>query len=162
MCMKNINAIAEIDALDKNGRLITILNEKNMEKTLPLDTTNKFLISFSYSIIDGTVKFFSTNKKLYFQLRITNKEGKSIPEFALNEYTIDLENCNSKYTTDLVDFIYEKDMCIKDFNIENINSNDEYYLNVLVKTEQDLRNDDNWTIQSVTPLHFKQTIKKCY
>lgn len=154
MCMKNINAIANIDALDENGKVVTIIDEITMEKKISSFCVKKILVSFNASIINGTEKFFSTYHKLYFQLRITDKNGNSNPSFVLKEYRFDMEDNNLHHNTDLVDFIYKSDMFISNFDINEIDRNKKYYLNVLVKTEDDIRSNKGWTIQSVTPLIF--------
>lgn len=155
MCMKNVNAIADIDALDEFGKIISIIDNTNFNKIIKLNATKKLLISFSCSIINGTDKCFTKYQKLYFQLRITNKQGKTVPKAILNEYYLDLKDSNLHYETDLVDFIYKKDIFMSDLMTENIEPNNEYYLNILVKTQQDLYNDENWTIQSVIPFRFE-------
>lgn len=153
--MKNINAIAEIDALNEVGRVITDINETNAEKSIPLKNTKKLLVSFSCSLINGTEKFFSKYQKLHFQLRITDENGKSNPNLVLKEYCIDMEDENLHHNTALVDFIYQRDIFIYDFNTDEIDPNKEYYLHVLIKTEEGLVSGDGWTIQSVIPANFK-------
>lgn len=155
MCMKNVNAIADIDALDEFDKIISIIDNTNFNKIIKLNVTKKLLISFSCSIINGTDKCFTKYQKLYFQLRITNKQGKTVPKAILNEYYLDLEDSNLHHETDLVDFIYKKDIFMSDLITENIEPNNEYYLNILVKTQQDLYNHENWTIQSVVPFRFE-------
>lgn len=155
MCMKNVNAIADIDALDEFDKIISIIDNTNFNKIIKLNATKKLLISFSCSIINGTDKCFTKYQKLYFQLRITNKQGKTVPKAILNEYYLDLEDSNLHHETDLVDFIYKKDIFMSDLITENIEPNNEYYLNILVKTQQDLYDHENWTIQSVVPFRFE-------
>lgn len=92
--MKNVNAIADIDALDEFGKIISIIDNTNFNKIIKLNATKKLLISFSCSIINGTDKCFTKYQKLYFQLRITNKQGKTVPKAILNEYYLDLKDSN--------------------------------------------------------------------
>ena len=154
MCMKNVNAIANIDALDESRRVVSEINGETMEKKIPLESVKELLVSFSASIINGTEKFFTKYHKLYFQLRITDENGNSNSHLVLNEYCLDMEDESKYHKTALVDYIYFRDMFILNFDTNDIEKSKEYNLNVLIKTEQDIDENNGWTIQSVIPLNF--------
>ena len=157
MSIKNVNAIADIEAISKDNKIITI-NNGSFYKIIPYEQNQKMIkiyLSFYASIINGTDNFFAKNKKLYFQLRITDQDANTYSSFVLNEFEIDIENSIIQHHNKYVDFIADNRSYVLDLNLEGLNLNSSHFLTVLVKTENDMINGKGWTVQSISPIGFK-------
>lgn len=153
MCMKNINAIADIDALDEERNIITRYSDNPIYKIIPVKRNEKrikLMVNFSASIINGKDSFFATNEELLFQLRINSK----YEDFILKEFKIDLLNKKNYHSYQFADFIYDNRNLIFNLLLDEKDLNSNCFLSVLVKTKQDLLEGKSWTVQSATPFGF--------
>lgn len=156
MCMENVNAIANIEVLDDNKRIISRTENNSFIKILPI-TKEKitFFLSLSMSIIEGQKKFITNNESLYVQIRITDGEEDISNHITLTSFEVPLKKDDESYfSTTLVDFTVKNINTIKYANADRFNTDILSYLTVLIKTEDDVKNDRGWTIQSVTPVKF--------
>lgn len=151
MCMKNINAIADIDALDEGKNIITQYNSNPVCKIIPVKNNEiKLMINFSASIINGKDNFFAKSEELSFQLRINSTDK----EFNIRNFKIDLSSEDNYYNYQFTDFIYDNRNFIVNLILDEEDLDSVWFLSVLVKTKQDLREDKLWTVQSATPFRF--------
>lgn len=158
MCMENVNAIANIEALDEKKSIISRTENNSFIKILPI-TKEKitFFLSLTMSIIEGQKKFITNNESLYVQIRITDGEEDIANHITLTSFEVPLKKDDESYfSSSLVDFTVKNISTIKSANADRFNVNILYYLTVLIKTEDDVKNDRGWTIQSVTPIKFSR------
>ncbi len=153
MCMKNLNAIANIDALDKDNDIIT--EYENDVKLIPfnqsLDSSKaRLLITFNSCVIDGSDQVFKKSEGIYIQLRIIDSE--SAESLTLNEFYIDLLNVDPIHAYKYLDFIEYNKSFINECDLNFTDYNSTKILLVLIKEKNKLNN--NWTIQSATRFKF--------
>lgn len=155
MCMKNLNAIATIDALDKDNYIITEYDENDV-KLIPFNqslesSTAKLLITFNSCVIDGSDQVFKNTEGIYIQLRIIDSESEE--SLTLNEFYIELLNSDPIHAYKYLDFIECNKSFVHELNLNFTDYNSTKILLVLVKEKNELNN--NWTIQSATSFKFK-------
>ena len=156
MCMKNVNATVNVEAIGSHDEIIT--KETGNLKIIPInDTTKKtkIFISFNSTIINGEMCFFEKNEKLNWQLRITNSTGNLNNSIVLQEFeTILNVNEKSYYKSDLIDFINDNRSCKMEVKFFDINEDEIYFLSILAKDKKARDNGEGWTVQSAIPLKF--------
>lgn len=156
MCMKNVNATVDVEAINSHNRIITIYNN---EKTIPIDSnTNKtkMFISFNSCIINGAMGFFDENEKLDWQLRITDGTGNLNNSIILQEFeTILSVDSPNYYSNEFIDFINDNRAYRIEVELPDINENELYFLSILVKGKEARNQNYGWTVQSAIPLKFE-------
>lgn len=155
MCMKNINAVVNYEAIDEKNNIITSHDDNNNYiKIIPVkDDFAKIFVAFSASVINGSGGFFEKYQKLYFQLRITGGNDNLI----LNEFSIDLNKTGDNYCVcNYVDFLIENRNLTFELNLKNFDIEVPHVFSVLVKTNEDFNENKAWTVQSATPISFKK------
>lgn len=157
MCMKNINATVNLEALNEENTLLTFYGNDD-QKAIPVnDSKARVFLAFNYSIINGKDGFFNTHNSLFFQIRIFDKL--KTHSIILKEYDENLDTKNKKYRrTEFVDFISNIKTDIIDLDLHCFEINEtcnEYYLAVLVRDETGKRDNTPWIIQSVSAIKFK-------
>lgn len=156
MCMKNVNATVNIEAINSQNEIITKKN-KNI-KLIQIDETSKkaiVFVSFYSTIINGNDDFFEKNEKLSWQLRITDKIGSLKNRIVLQEFETELNKENENYyASDYTDFINDNRTCKIEVEFSGIDENEIYFLSILVKGKKARENNEGWTVQSAIPLKF--------
>lgn len=158
MCMKNVNAVVDIDKINDNNEIVTEL-DKDGNKVIPINQndTVKLYFQFLSTIINGKDDFFKKCGKLYFQLRFTDNTVRELCNF--DDFEIDLKTqVNNYYKTDYVDFMTYNNAFFYDMDCGKlgINETKKYYIAVLIKTQRDVDEGRGWTVQSITPTTFKK------
>lgn len=155
MCMKNINAVVNYEAMDEKNNVITSHdNDNNYIKIVPIkDNSARLFVSFSASIINGKDGFFDKYRKLYFQLRLAGGNDNLI----LNEFSVELnKTCKNYFTSEYADFLIENSNLTYELNLKDFDIEIPHVFYVLVKTDKDFNSNKKWTVQSATPISFKK------
>lgn len=156
MCMKNVNATVDIEAINSQNRIITIINDN--VKTIPVDInskTAKLFVSFNSAIINGEMGFFEKNERLDWQLRITDSSGSLKNSIVLQEFEtiLSVEDAHY-YSNEFIDFINDNRAYKIDVELPDITEQEIYFLSILVKGKEARDKNYGWTVQSAIPFKF--------
>lgn len=155
MCMQNVNSTLNVEAINEMNERITKKSEDGSgANIIPVDQNYhaKIVLSYMSSIINGKSNFFDQHKKLYIQLRLTDKDGEDCMILENFNTELSLDPKSGYHKLSFVDFKVDNRVFVKDLDVSNIRRDVTHYISILIKTN--IQNQ-KWIIQSAIPLRFE-------